>query len=368
MAGLLVAGPWLTLVGSRLMARQAGRPAALLAGRRLADDPRAGFRAISGLVLALFVASVAVGLITTIDAYEGGPRAGAAERSTLVDDVTAFAGREPSTPVAAVPRGLLGALRAVPGVRTVATVHAASFTDGLPYGVMSCRDLAAVPALGRCPAGAATVRISPNLVGSRFQPPAWPAAVVPAGRLPARPVLAVAVGTDGTTAAIERARTLLETGVPHAPYTATPLTVAESTAQTPNARLNTQYRQLADVVILTSLPIAGCTLAVSVVAGLNDRRRPFALLRLAGARLGTLRRVVVLESAVPLLVGAVVATGTGFLAAYLFLRSQLNQVLQLPGWTYCLVVAAGLLASLAVLASTLPVLARITGPESTRTE
>jgi predicted lysophospholipase L1 biosynthesis ABC-type transport system permease subunit len=122
------------------------------------------------------------------------------------------------------------------------------------------------------------------------------------------------------------------------------------------------------VVILTSLPIAGCTLAVSVVAGLNDRRRPFALLRLAGARLGTLRRVVVLESAVPLLVGAVVATGTGFLAAYLFLRSQLNQVLQLPGWTYCLVVAAGLLASLAVLASTLPVLARITGPESTRTE
>ena len=58
MAGLVIAGPWLTMVGSRLMARRTSRPAALIAGRRLADNPQAGFRAISGLVLALFVTSV----------------------------------------------------------------------------------------------------------------------------------------------------------------------------------------------------------------------------------------------------------------------------------------------------------------------
>ena len=49
------------------------------------------------------------------------------------------------------------------------------------------------------------------------------------------------------------------------------------------------------MVILVSLPIAGCSLAVSVAAGLTDRKRPFSLLRLTGAPLGVLRRVVALE-------------------------------------------------------------------------
>src|SRR6202035_138683 len=72
------------------------------------------------------------------------------------------------------------------------------------------------------------------------------------------------------------------------------------------------YQQLANVVILVSLLIAGCTLATGIAAGLADRKRPFSLLRLTGARLGTLRRVVALEGAVPLLSVAAVAIGTGF--------------------------------------------------------
>ena len=61
MAGLIIAGPWLTMLGSRLMARRTRRASVLIAGRRLSDNPKAGFRAISGLVLALFVTSVAIG-------------------------------------------------------------------------------------------------------------------------------------------------------------------------------------------------------------------------------------------------------------------------------------------------------------------
>jgi predicted lysophospholipase L1 biosynthesis ABC-type transport system permease subunit len=122
------------------------------------------------------------------------------------------------------------------------------------------------------------------------------------------------------------------------------------------------------VVILASLPIAGCSLAVSVAGGLSDRKRPFSMLRLTGVQLGVLRRVVVLESAVPLLVVAVVATGTGFLAAQLFLKSQMHYSLQPPGAEYYLTVFAGLAASLGVIASTLPLLKRTTGPEVARNE
>src|SRR5262249_53103008 len=79
MAGLVIAGPWLTMVGSRILARRAARPAVLIAGRRLSDNPRAAFRSISGLIIALFATSVSVGVISTIKADHntpgGGPRA-----------------------------------------------------------------------------------------------------------------------------------------------------------------------------------------------------------------------------------------------------------------------------------------------------
>jgi cell division protein FtsX len=372
MAGLVIAGPWLAMAGARLLARHADRPAALIAGRRLSDDPRAGFRAVSGLVLALFVTSVTVGLITTIRDYHGGTSTTAADRATVTADLTLVTARGGSVvarsaeqtadvPVAPVRERL----RAVDGVRAVTLVHddpAGGFT-----GAVACSELAGTPVLGRCRAGAYAARVPFDVGAAWVTVPAagWSPVDVTADRLAALPVRTVVVGTDGSQAAVEQARTVLEDAFPSL---FAPVTIAEDAAQNPSNRLVAQYQQLAAVVILTSLPIAGCTLAVSVVAGLNDRRRPFALLRLTGAPLAVLRRVVVLESAVPLLVVAVVATGTGFLTAFLFLRSQLDETLRAPGPAYWLVVVAGLLLALGVLASTLPVLSRITGPETARNE
>jgi predicted lysophospholipase L1 biosynthesis ABC-type transport system permease subunit len=107
---------------------------------------------------------------------------------------------------------------------------------------------------------------------------------------------------------------------------------------------------------------------VSVAGGLRDRKRPFSLLRLTGTQLGVLRRVVLLESVVPLLVGAVVAIGMGFLAAQLFVQAQFRYSIQAPGIQYYAIVLAGLVASLGVIASTMPLLRRITGPETARNE
>ena len=68
--GLVLAGPWLTMATARVMARRTSRPGTLIAARRLADDPRAAFRAVSGLVLALFITTVAVVGITTWNAQQ----------------------------------------------------------------------------------------------------------------------------------------------------------------------------------------------------------------------------------------------------------------------------------------------------------
>ena len=180
--------------------------------------------------------------------------------------------------------------------------------------MVSCAQLATVPALGRCPAGAAAAEFPAD----GFNGPlgfnanvdhriTWPAANVPAARLAALGVDGINVATDGATAAVEQARTLLEASA--YPGLNPPSTIGDIVAQD-NSK-NTGYQQLANVVILVSLAIAGCTLAAGIAAGLADRKRPFSLLRLTGARLSTLRRVVALEGAVPLLAVAAVAIGDG---------------------------------------------------------
>ena len=52
----------------------------------------------------------------------------------------------------------------------------------------------------------------------------------------------------------------------------------------------------------------------------------------------------------------------------LFLRSQLGYSLQPPGSGYYFIVLGGLAASLGIIAATLPLLSRITGPETARNE
>jgi hypothetical protein len=369
MVGLVIAGPWLTMVGSRVMARRASRPATLIAARRLSDNPQAGFRAVSGLMLALFVTSVATGVITTIVANRGAPRSGSVFSSTLSkmfwpQDRPAG---QPAPSADAIPAGL----RSIPGVQRVIVVYANP--DDKPDaagwrwpGVISCAELASTPVFGSCPAGATVAAVEPDLIGLRkFSegPPIWQAAAVAPESLRQLPVLSVVVGTNGSASTIERARTVIEATFPQGRF---PSTVGEFEGDF--ARSLVQWQQLANVVILASLPIAGCSLAVAVAGGLSDRKRPFSMLRLTGVQLGVLRRVVALESAVPLLVVAAVAIGTGFLAAHLFLTSQLDYSLRPPGIAYYLIVVAGLAASLGIIASTLPLLKRITGPETARNE
>jgi hypothetical protein len=371
MAGLVIAGPWLTMVCSRAMARRARRPAALLAARRLADDPRAGFRAISGLVLGLFVATVAVGIITSFVKANGGLlEYTAAQRSTLTENLASFQGHASSTPVQALPAGLEQELLATPGVAAVMTGHAGpGYGTPMvgPSGTVACTDLARFPAFGRCAPGATTALVDDFAGDLRNLPPFWPSGDADVASLASLPLTSIAIATDGSPATIERARTLLGNRLP-SPERVGATTVAEGLALGANAKRTQGYQRLAEAVVLASLPIAGCTLAVSLVNGLNERKRPFSLLRLAGAPLGTLRRVVTLETAFPLLAGAAVAVAIGFLTAALFLRAQLEEPLVAPSIGYWAVVAAGLVASLAIVASTLPVLTRITGPATARND
>ncbi|MCU7722442.1 ABC transporter permease [Actinoplanes sp. KI2] len=359
MIGLVIAGPYLTMVGSRVLARLARRPATLIAGRRLADDPRAGFRAVSGLMLALFVTSVATGVITSIVAYRGETPAGTAAYDNLSIGWYPENGEKLPGPDTAIPAGLA----TTPGVRDVLVVRYQGQLGNLPTGAIGCAELAEHPELGQCAPGELVGSVYADLSRPDFGPAYYEPSPLTPAELAGKPLQSIVVLTDGSRAAIERSRTVLEAAFPTGYLPAT-----ENEWRSDFARTLVQWQRLADVVIVASLVIAGCSLAVSLAGGINERKRPFALLRLTGARLAELRRVITLESAVPLLAVSVVAIAAGFTAAAFFLRSQLQYDLKAPGATYYVMVALGLGFSLALIASTMPLLKRVTAPATARND
>jgi hypothetical protein len=379
MIGIVIAGPWLTMIGSGFMAKRTSRVPALIAGRRLSDNPRSAFRAISGLILAIFVTSVSVGIISTLLVDHGSTSSTSAAGTTVTDQFTF----SPSNSVSSVPTDVMTSLESIRGVTGVTLVYVAPSgvrIDGpvpdinglggdIQYGLASCAQLADTPALGRCSAGATYGALGDDIA---FMPvtksvttagsTTWPAALV-TGSVTGLPVQLIAVATDGSATAINNTETVLDRAYP---YVSTTSLFGEIGPQT--IQLLTELQTASEVVILASMLIAGCSLAVAMAAGVSERKRPFSLLRLTGVPLGVLRRVVTLETAAPLVVIALTSAVIGLVASDLFLRSQLGLTLRLPGATYYLIVLGGLVGSLTIIGSTLPLLNRSTRPEEARME
>jgi hypothetical protein len=239
----------------------------------------------------------------------------------------------------------------------------------LHYGVVTCAALATTPALGECHPGAEFAALGDDIA---FEPvtksvtvaasTTWPSAH-PGTRLSSLPVQLIAVATNGSVATINQVEAVLDRD-----FTFESETSRFGDVSAQSSQLLSELRTTSEVVILASLLIAGCSLAVAIAAGVSDRRRPFSLMRLSGAPLGVLRWMVAFETAGPLLVISVATALTGFVASDLFLRSQLGETVRPPGLTYYLIVGGGLFGALAMIASTLPMLDRATRPENARME
>jgi predicted lysophospholipase L1 biosynthesis ABC-type transport system permease subunit len=390
--GLTLSGPWLTAVAARGIARLGRRTPSLLAARRLEDNPAAGFRAISGIVLAVFVGTVFAGLAASLHAGNGTLSADGDRLAANV--VTAAKGPVPSDPVALgapaqqasatdVPSrwttlapedatALVDDLRALDGVEQVITAHA--FPDdpelfaqlartgaelSAPV-LVSCEDVAALgPERPPGCDGATVLTVHGGDVDAT-------GLVVPsygAGELAAAPVVAVAAVTDGRTATMEQARTRLELAIP-----GSPAVTRRDLDATARRELDTLQR-MSNIGLSVTLVIAGCSLAVAVAGAIVERRRPFALLRLAGTQLSDLRRVVLAEAAAPLLVVTVASVMLGLAVAYLAMATGgRNRAFVLPDLGYWLALLGGLGAALLVVLATLPLLDRLTAPDTARFE
>jgi hypothetical protein len=394
--GLTLSGPWLTALAARGIARIGRRTPSLLAARRLEDNPAAGFRAISGIVLAVFVGTVFSGLAASLLAANAelpGNGDGLAG-----DVVVAAMDPAPSTTPAgpAGPEGpeqvgpaqgepfrwttlapadataLVDDLRAVDGVEQVVTAHAfpddpALFEQLARTGaelsapvLVACAD---VRALGPEPPPGCEGATALTVHGGDIEATGLVVPSLGDGGLADLPVVAAAAVTDERTTTIERVRTRLELAMPGSPgVTRRDLDVAS------HREVDTLQR-VSNIGLSVTLVIAGCSLAVAVAGAIVERRRPFALLRLAGTQLSDLRRVVLAEAAAPLLMVAAASVVLGLAVAYLALAAGGgNRAFALPDLGYWLSLVGGLGAALLVVLATLPLLDRLTAPDTARFE
>jgi hypothetical protein len=361
--GLMVAGPWFTMVGARLLARHAGRDSTLIAGRRLSDDPGRAFRAISGLVLAVFVGSVFIGVVGTAIQKASGWN-GVTLPAETVTQKLAVGGSGGLAPAQAAP--LLSRLEGLDGVRAVVPVYSAGSDEAAKSrGLVPTAAWKALGVHGSVTGSGEAVAVNTDdlLSATLKTRPSWDAEEVTDGPLTDRSLIGVVVTTASQTAS-ERVRTVL---LSDAPQGSLPLTSNQIDAA--GFAMVAVLQRMVDVGIVLSLVIAGCSLAVAVAGGLIERKRPFSLLRLTGMPLSHLRRVVLLEAAVPLLLVAVISAAAGLLAADLILRATPNGFsLSAPQASYYLIMGGGIVAALAVVGMTLPLLGPITEPHVARME
>jgi hypothetical protein len=360
-AGIVVAGPWLTLGVGRVLLRLGRSPSALLAARRLEENPAGGFRSISGLVLAVFVVSLICGVLP------GAMGPGRKTTPVPAGAVLAYFGGRQATGISPASAGsLLGRLRGTAGVDHLVAFRRVPSTadehDTAPV-LVSCGDLA-YTGLSTCGARTGIVRLDLHLLGTPEDPFLPLTHPVTGADLDALPLAALVVRTDGRDAVLEEARTAVYVG-------AADREVSVETTADENGRLNhrlIQLQRLATVALLLTLVIAGCSLAVSVAGGVVERKRPFALLRLAGAQPGDLRRVVLAETTGPLLTVAVISAGLGLALAATILNAT-GVTWRPPASSYWVALAAGLLLAWTLAAATaLPLLSRLTSLETARFE
>ena len=412
MIGIVIACPWLTAQAARFAGRALSGSSTLLATKRLADNPKGAFRAVTGLVLAVFLGTMTGVIVPAANATEQTPTAGAlsniligqvglptASGQRLLSGITAIPGAavyplyELSSPVGQQPARSAPKARAKPD-RTASPPAGravdrprpqASGGGNVPSKVyyssqiaVSCADMGAIGALGRCAPGIKAVRVSDSslfddnptydtrpIVSASSQPYS--------GDMTTLPLQTVLVKVN-SPATLERVRTYLAVNAPpqvgggYGNSPTPPRTFGE-TLQIRLARAATFEKMLYAAVALT-LIVAGCSLAVSVGGGLVDRKRPFTLLRVSGTQVSVLSRVVLFEAAVPLvaatLVAAAIAYGTSMMA-FLRLAPPGTAIPQL-GRDYYTIMGVGLVIAFGVITVTLPLLRRMTAPSAIRFE
>lgn len=329
-----IVGPWVTSAVGGTFVRIWRKPASLLAGRRLRDDPKSAYRATAGVVLAVFTGSMALTLLPSFESMAGGGR-------TFKDDVlyansdAAHAQQVADQANASLARNGVAEKAVVVGQVYLASgeMGADGYQSTNRAFVVTCEDAATLLRVnigGSCKPGPA-IYSSQTIDPARYRVTSeWNKAGVPfAGDVPAR---TFPQSEEDTYSTIVIDPALVPAGiepenfdvvVPTTPSNAevvrTALVGAAPGQEVGSRGLHMigQQQQLDDLRRVTVIGLiaagvlAGCSAAVATAGSVMDRRRTFGALIAAGTPVRVLARALRMEAALPAMVATIGAGVVG---------------------------------------------------------
>ena len=350
MLGLLWAGPLLTCWAARAARRRARTAAQVMGLGRLVQHPRAAFRAVGGMVVALYAVTLFAVAITAAAGVPG-VRTGPGRLNPQALFTT------PATADPAALDSVLGRLRAVPEVTTASLGYPQAPQQGQkgrgPRLILPVEDARALGAAGAdSPTG--WVSVDWNwLLGERADPAPAQAPQTdgpPAGSPSAAGAPVLLVSADGGPGAVERARTAMVSAV-GADLVSYPVSRYDIRAVQAAATEN-QFAALGYIGILIAAGVSTASLAVSAVASLLARRRVLSLLRLVGMPRDVLRRSVAYETLLPVATVLALSIGAAVYTAWVLVTGTSSRGIDWPAGSYYVVVGACLaLTGVAIAAS-----------------
>lgn len=325
-------GPWITAAIGGLFRRAWRKPATMLAGGRLTDDPRGAYRASAGVVIAVFTGSMALTLLPSFDAMAGGG-------NRMFQDSVLYV----STDAAHADEIVRETNERLAGYRTPGrAVGVPEVWLSAPDGgsqralVLDCAlagELTPIDPGGVC-AGARGVYAGylVELAGVRVSAePGGPGTPLAAGT-PMRPVPTGAGETPGVVVIDPAAvpggvvQDTVLVAVPTTPRTSEVVRTALAAAsdgeqiRSRDTYLADQQTQLADlrrvtvIGLIAAAVLAGCSAAIATAGSIMDRRRTFGALIAAGTPVGLLARALRIEAALPALAATIGAGAVGTVA------------------------------------------------------
>ncbi len=314
-----VVGPWVTSALGGVFTKVWRKPAVLLAGRRLRDDPRAAYRASSGVVLAVFVGSMALTLMPSLESEAG-------YFSQYRDNVLYLSTDSSRAPAVVASADERLARYGVP--ERAAAVGNMSVMQGDQYlqaFVVSCEDARVLlPGKVKCQSGPAVY--APSSTAVDMVGPADADGRSSLARLGGQPVTAEGLSfvlidpvllpadapvsnVDVTVPATDSSREAARTA----------LLAASGGAQviSREMKLDEQNLELADIRrvtvigLVTASVLAGLSAAIATAGSVMDRRKTFGALMAAGTPMRTLTRALRTEAALPALAATIGAGALG---------------------------------------------------------
>lgn len=381
MVGLVLATPWLTYRIAGLIARITKRPTTLLATRYIKQHARAIARSVSGVILALFAGSFYLIAISGVPALEA---------ASLQDNPDALL-KDDTALIKFVDAGTVESLNeALAQADFVTSYTTISYIDGMYVG--QCEVLAQYYQGLECGGDHQFA-----LIGTLIENPDAPAdqnlrfisyADTEAAALDlVYAAYAAQLGTDLQTATntsnnetrflasvspeeIDALRTLVSQATGGgAQGISTAYVLSSEVARTPT--INQTIDQLASLAylgIIVTMVVATISIVVSTLGGLYERRHTLFALHLSGMQTDELKREVLVESLLPLLLTALVSVGLGAWVACVEVTMASDSLTPTITWGFVLMILALLIGATIAIGLTLRVIPRLVDPSNNQTE